>query len=247
MRPNSTPALWSRQKLAGLTLFLGYGLSLFFLAAYGYGHVKGNQVERLQRAEELSHLLADHAERTLSEADRDLQIAALLLKNDQHAWPSPSHIHFLLKELAGTSAPIRYLVVLDENGQSIGDAGAFPPRDYNGSDRDYFRRHREGESGLIIGPPIRSRIDRRWFFSLSRALLDQNGAFRGVAVAAIDLHYLERFVQGPAARSGRSRRADRAAGHRLLYQRHGRGRYRPAAALLGPGIAGQDAKRRASG
>src|SRR5690606_37859497 len=141
-------------------------------------------------------MLADHAERTLSEADRDLQIAAMLLQTDQQAWPSPGRIHLLLKELAGASAPIRYLVVLDETGRSIGDAGAFPPRPYNGSEREYFRRHREGESGLIIGAPVKSQIDGRWFFSLSRALLDPGGRFRGVAVAAIDLHYLDRFVQG---------------------------------------------------
>lgn len=97
--------LRSRQGLIGLTLILVYAVSLGFLAAYGYYHLKARQQDKQQRAVELTRMLADHAERTLSEADRDLQIAAMLLQTDQQAWPSPGRIHLLLKELAGASAP----------------------------------------------------------------------------------------------------------------------------------------------
>jgi signal transduction histidine kinase len=64
------------------------------------------------------------------------------------------------------------------------------------ADRDYFRIHRGDPSvGLYIGAPLISRSVGTWFISLSRRLHSRDGAFRGIAVAAVKPRYFERFYE----------------------------------------------------
>jgi PAS domain S-box-containing protein len=54
-------------------------------------------------------------------------------------------------------------VVYDSLGRGVG---------VNIADRDYFRAHVAGGDRLAIGVPVRSRLDGRWVFAMSRPLLD---------------------------------------------------------------------------
>jgi len=59
-------------------------------------------------------------------------------------------------------------------------------------DRDYFRYFAGGnKDGLYVSRPMRNRIDHNWSFYLARPILDRDGVFQGVVVAAINIADLE--------------------------------------------------------
>ena len=62
--------------------------------------------------------------------------------------------------------------------------------------REYFTRSRESAHppSLILSPPFESRIGNR-VFTLSRAILDDSGAFAGVIVASVDTSLLRSMIE----------------------------------------------------
>jgi diguanylate cyclase (GGDEF)-like protein/PAS domain S-box-containing protein len=65
----------------------------------------------------------------------------------------------------------------------------------NASDREYFTAHREGRGGLFIGETVVGKTTGNKVFNISRRLEGPDGAFAGVAMAAIDIDV---FIQAVA-------------------------------------------------
>ncbi|WP_448189994.1 PAS domain-containing protein [Azospirillum sp. sgz301742] len=64
------------------------------------------------------------------------------------------------------------------------------------ADRDYFKAHVADPSpALRIGKPLISRSVQRWFVSVSRRITRPDGSFGGIAVAAVEPPYFERFFR----------------------------------------------------
>lgn len=64
------------------------------------------------------------------------------------------------------------------------------------ADRDYFRAHQSDPTlEARIGQPLISRSVGRWFVSMTRRFNRPDGSFGGVAVAAIEPIYFERFFR----------------------------------------------------
>ncbi|KAA0679496.1 hybrid sensor histidine kinase/response regulator [Roseomonas genomospecies 6] len=64
------------------------------------------------------------------------------------------------------------------------------------ADRDYFIAHaKDPSASLLIGKPLISRSLDDWFVSVSRRIDQSNGSFGGIAVAAVEPRYFERFYQ----------------------------------------------------
>ena len=64
------------------------------------------------------------------------------------------------------------------------------------ADRDYFQAHAKDPSlSLQIGQPLISRSLGVWFVSVSRRLDGPDGRFDGIAVAAVEPRYFERFYR----------------------------------------------------
>lgn len=64
------------------------------------------------------------------------------------------------------------------------------------ADRDYFQAHAKDPSlSLHIGQPLISRSLGTWFVSVSRRLDGPDGRFDGIAVAAVEPRYFERFYR----------------------------------------------------
>lgn len=82
-------------------------------------------------------------------------------------------------------------LILNQQGEIVAwtGAGVVP----NVSQRGYFQHHRDNpESSVWVTRPQLSLVHTdRWFFSVSRALRDQQGDLHAIAVAVIDLAVLE--------------------------------------------------------
>ena len=91
---------------------------------------------------------------------------------------------------------VRALFVVGADGSITHDTNHPSTARLTLADRPYFRVHQQdGSVGLHIGPPLISRANGQWFFSMSRRIDDGSGGFRGVVVAAIEPRYFERFYE----------------------------------------------------
>lgn len=59
------------------------------------------------------------------------------------------------------------------------------------SDRDYFQALTSGAAGLVIGTPVRSRVDGRWLLPIARPIASGTAGFAGGVLAVI---YLDAFT-----------------------------------------------------
>ncbi len=139
----------------------------------------------------LVHSLAEHAARTLAEADRALRAVVETL-DDPRAGASSTHD--LLKRLSNELPQVRSMLQLDSTGRAVADAVALPPRPFVGADRPYFRVQREATTDdLFVGLPVRGALSGQWTIALSRRVLAADGSFAGVVAAALDLAYFNSF------------------------------------------------------
>jgi PAS domain S-box-containing protein len=58
------------------------------------------------------------------------------------------------------------------------------------SDRDYFRRARAGDKGLIIFGPVQSRLTGEWALFLARRIETEQGQFVGVVIAVVPVRQI---------------------------------------------------------
>jgi len=147
-----------------------------------------------QRAESLVHVLDEQTRGAVRAVDLSLLgiVHALRLVPQ-----TPSHDPIFTQMLRSRVAELPYvraLFVVGPDGFIIQDSDLDTPR-RNLADRDYFQVHVDNrESGLFIGPPLRSRsTGAPWFLSVSRRITLEDGTFYGVAVAAIEPQFFARF------------------------------------------------------
>lgn len=83
------------------------------------------------------------------------------------------------------------LLVLDKEGNVIRDAGRFPPRTDNFSDRSYFQAHVHDRGlGLFVSTPFQRRLTGEdEVLGLSRRINAPDGSFAGVVVGTLRLAY----------------------------------------------------------
>jgi PAS domain S-box-containing protein len=108
----------------------------------------------------------------------------------------------LIDLLRRRGAPYRAVlgtVVIDAAGNLVADSAGngVPGREFNFSDRDYFRAQRDNpDRGLFIDAPVAARVDpSRRFIAVSRALKGPDGAFAGVVLAAVNYDLMRDFFR----------------------------------------------------
>ncbi|MGY0793747.1 PAS domain-containing protein [Azospirillum argentinense] len=88
------------------------------------------------------------------------------------------------------------LTVVGPSGFITQSTGSSETPPFSVADRDYFNAHISDPSpGLRIGKPLVSRSAGVSFISMSRRITRPDGSFGGVAVAAIEPRYFERFYR----------------------------------------------------
>ena len=100
---------------------------------------------------------------------------------------------------------VRALFVIGQDGFITQDTDHPRTSRVTLADREYFRIHRDDPTaGLHIGSPLVSRSLGTWFIGVSRRITGRDGRFAGVAVAAVEPRYFERFYQELNLREGDS-------------------------------------------
>ena len=141
----------------------------------------------------LTQSLAQHASRTIEEADILLADIAERVENNSGNLNQALRISNYLKTRVQSVSQLRELVVLDKDGNWSMSSATETPR-HNNSDREYFQFHRDHpELTLRINEPVKSRTNGRWTIVLTRRVNQPDGSFGGVAVAAVDLAYFQKF------------------------------------------------------
>jgi len=126
----------------------------------------------------------------------DLSLAAVI---DGLAMPRLDQLNStmrqaLLFDRAATAKYLGSILVLDDTGAVIEDAGSVPPRSDNLSNRSYFQVHRQAtDVGLFISEPFRRHLTGNgdWVIALSRRIDKPDGSFGGVVVGTLRLDYFK--------------------------------------------------------
>lgn len=89
------------------------------------------------------------------------------------------------------------ILLLDNKGDVIADSASLTPRTGNFADREYFQVHVDNPSSqMMISRPFRSRgPEQDWRISFSRRVSSEQGAFLGVAEAAMRLDYFSELFK----------------------------------------------------
>lgn len=150
------------------------------------------------KAEQTSKNLLQVIERDIG---RNVEIIDLTLQAVQDnlqvpgfAQLEPAMRQLVLFDRATSARDLGVLFVLNENGDAILDAAAFPPRKGNYADRDYFQAHKANRHlGLYVGRPIVSRLTGERMVNFSRRINKPDGSFGGLVLGSLKLSYFGRL------------------------------------------------------
>lgn len=147
-----------------------------------------------QTSKNLLQVIERDIARTIETYDLSLQAVVDNLKAPGLAAVSPELSQLILFDRAATARDMGVMLVLDENGDSIIDAGAVPARKANYTDRAYFQMHRaRADLGLFISQPLASRLLGERVIVLSRRIDKPDGAFGGVVLGTLKVSYFRRL------------------------------------------------------
>ncbi|WP_264049943.1 sensor domain-containing diguanylate cyclase [Methylobacterium flocculans] len=106
----------------------------------------------------------------------------------------PEMRQLVLFDRAASARDLGVMFVLDENGDVIIDAAAFPPRKGNYVDRDYFQAHKANRHlGLHVGRPIVSRLTGERMLTFTRRIDKPDGSFGGLVLGSLKLTFFSRL------------------------------------------------------
>ncbi len=186
-------APWGRAALPALTALVLLLICLVFtfvMAAWhrDVGRVLGASGESVAAA-------------VAGEVDRNIELLDFSLRGIVEQWDmpevqalSPRLRDRVLFDSALRAPGFGMVMVLDRDGLLVAQSAELGGLGASFADRDYFRVHaNNGDVGLYVSKPVRSRISGAWIVALSRRIDDDAGRFGGVAVGTIDIAYLGRL------------------------------------------------------
>ena len=153
-----------------------------------YTEYRANIEATEQRAESRVAVFHEHLKLAIGSLDAVMQAIADKIRADDFSGES---FHASLIRMKAEMPILRVLLAVDEHGLIINESrDPYEARGTNVADRLYFNKHLEPDvRGVYIGPPVMSRIDGKWALPISRGVRDEDGSFRGVAVASISPYY----------------------------------------------------------
>ncbi|MGE5471539.1 MAG: PAS domain S-box protein [Bacteroidota bacterium] len=142
----------------------------------------------------LNRILAEQTTRTFEGVALVLKAAQERLSDDLGSSLSLESfpVQLLLRARASGLPQVKSIFVVNRDGLGVNSSRADFVRGLSMSRRSFYRHFAEGASDeLFISVPERARVDGEWTFYVSTRLLDPDGQFRGVLVAAISIEYFE--------------------------------------------------------
>jgi diguanylate cyclase (GGDEF)-like protein/PAS domain S-box-containing protein len=155
--------------------------------------------QELARAESnitnLSYSLAQHASRTIEEADLLISEVVERVEHGGLSAYQRERLNRHLTDRVGAVPPIQELSVLDEFGGWVATSLPHLPT-FSISDHEYFLYHKTHvDRSMRINAPILSRVTGRWSILVTRRVDNPDGSFGGIVAATIDTSYFLRFYE----------------------------------------------------
>lgn len=146
-------------------------------------------------AENVLNTVAANIERNLSIIDLSVRGAVDAFGANGVKDLAPELRRMVLFDRAAGAQYLGQLVILDRNGDVIEASGSRQPHPINLADRDYFRAQVNGQAGLYVSAPFRSRLrDNDPSIALSRRISGPDGSFEGVVLAALRLAFFQSLL-----------------------------------------------------
>jgi diguanylate cyclase (GGDEF)-like protein len=181
------------------------GLALVIPAVYivfALGFIALDYRATLSRTESdvgnISATLAEHAMRTIGEADSRLQAAITAIERAglSLAGPDESAVHAILHRYGERLPQVFALHAVDADGRVRASGIGFPLKPIDARDREFYRYHlAHADTDLHISRPVRNREDGRWAIPLSRRVNNPDGSMKMIIIFGIDLSYFDRFYR----------------------------------------------------
>jgi len=142
----------------------------------------------------LNRVLAEQTTRTFEGVALVLRAGQERLSDDfgQRLGLGSVPVQLLLSTRAAGLPQVKSVFVVDHQGFGVNSSRPDFVRGLSMSGRTFFRHFADGaRDELFISAPEKARVDAQWTFYVSVRLLDSDGQFRGVLVAAISIEYFE--------------------------------------------------------
>jgi signal transduction histidine kinase len=177
--------------LAALAVVLVLAFSLWNVATSYRTALADTQAN----ADNLARAFANHVSRSVSETRRIVDSITRDIANQDGNTDAPESIlHQLLVDWSADAPQLQGLVIINETGTLVAGSLNLPEQRVDVSDREYFTWHRDNaDRSLRVGDVTRSRVTQEWFISATSRIVDSEGRFRGVVVAALAPEYFADF------------------------------------------------------
>ncbi len=156
-----------------------------------------DSVRDAERAvQDVAALLEEHAKRT-AEAST-LILIHVTGQIREHGYPTvvaSERMWTDIREMAEHLPQVGWIFVIDREGRFVLSSLQRETPEGNVADDAYFRAHRDGGAQTVIGPAVLNPVTGRIVFTVSRRIEAPDGAFAGVALAAIDTAWLHDFYR----------------------------------------------------
>lgn len=176
-------------------------VSLLFLGLLGWGTIdlQQSRERELHNAEHLggtmAKLLEGHFLGTVRLLDEQLSDFALRFQHAVAERAPRQNIESELRRYVRRFPEVHSFRIVDARGDYVYDASG-ELSDVNIGDRPYFVRLRDDrEAGLVISPPLVSRVTGDMVIVFARRLEDRQGNFAGIVFATLRADYYERYYQ----------------------------------------------------
>ncbi len=177
---------------------------LVIAAIVGMAVVENTQgyFEHLHRGEinsaNLARAAAQHADDAIKELDAFSAGMVERVQHDGIAGANKERLRKIFKNQRAVMRQIHGVFVYDQNGDWLLTDKDNYPANLNNADREYFAWHRQhpDDTGMHLGPAVRSRSTGDWVIPLSRRLNNPDGSFAGVFLVTIFVEYFNDFYAG---------------------------------------------------
>lgn len=142
--------------------------------------------------------LREHAERAFSEADN------IMLDTIDHIRArggigrvDSQQLREFLHRHPRNMPQVGAIILVNRDGVLFAHSLDTPAKQANVADREYFIHHRDhpGDDTPFLSRPIKSRINGKWRFTLSRPVRSPSGTFEGLVAVAFEMEYFQEFYK----------------------------------------------------
>lgn len=138
--------------------------------------------------------LKEHAERALSEADTVLLDTIDHIKGyDSIERESSLHLRQFANRHSRRAPQISSIFLVNRKGIVFAHSIDAQAKLADVSDREYFSQHRDNpaDTAPFLSRTVKSRLNNKWTFVLSRVVRTRDGSFDGLVAVAFDMDYFQ--------------------------------------------------------